>query len=441
MLHCSVNADGQSQIAAKACSALKLAYRKHSLRLGGSFARSAWVLVHTTTARGNEATDAVAMNTPAIDAYLAKAAASSLRGEDAPAWPDDCTGREAVVAQRIAFHGIALLIAKSPLARAGWPETLVTVIREQAGIQTFWEQSHRPAIARLIEGLAAAGIRSIVTKGTALAYSVYGDPALRRRGDTDIYIPDAPRDEARKVLRACGFRATGGTRALQEDWVAETTLGFKPAVDVHWRINASGAVSQALEGGLRFDQTVALGRLEPQARGLGPVDNLILIAINRSAHGQFGYIVGDSLLYETDRLIWALDAHLLAATFSGDDWASLADRAARTGTAPMVAGILALATRVFGTDVPHETATALREAPTQDGIAAYYGAKSHLWRLQRDIAACNSFSEKAKVLGYAFFPSEDFLRNRYPDAQHWPRPALHARRLFEGAGKLLTGRI
>ena len=381
------------------------------------------------------------MNTLAIDEYLARAAASALRGEAMPMWPDDLRGCEAAAVHRIAFHGIALLLANSPAARTRWPGTLGQAIREQAGVQAFWEQSHRPVIARLIEGLAAAGIRAIVTKGTALAYSVYDEPSLRRRGDTDIYIPATSRQQARKVLRACGFRLWGDTKAFQEDWVADTALGFASAVDVHWRINASGAVSKALEAGLRFDQTIALDRLAPHALGLGPVDNLILIAINRSAHGQFGYNVGANRLFETDRLIWALDAHLLATAFSADDWDSLTERSARTGTGAMVQGILALATQVFGTTVPTTTATALREAPTDHGLAAYYGATSHLWRLRCDMAACTSLSEKARVLRYAVFPSSDFLQTRYPDAQHWPRPALHVRRLFEGAGKLLTGRI
>jgi hypothetical protein len=380
------------------------------------------------------------MNRSVIDAYLGQAVASVLHGTATAVWPDDLRNCEAAVAKRIAFHGIALLLATSAAARTGWPEPLDRALREQAGVQTFWEQSHRPVIANLIEALAAAGIRAILTKGTALAYSVYPDPALRRRGDTDILIPHSSRGAAREVLRDCGFRPLGDTKAFQEDWIADSALGFVPAVDVHWRINASAAVSQALEGGLQLDETVALDRLGPHALGLGPIDNLILIAINRSAHGQFGYNVGDERLFETDRLIWALDAHLLVANFSDDDWDNLAQRAARTGTAAMVAGILALTTRVLGTAVPQAVTAALREATADHGLGAYFGSSSHLWRLQRDLAACASLGDKARVLRYVVFPSADFLQSRYPDAQHWPRTALHARRMVEGAGKLLTGR-
>ena len=382
------------------------------------------------------------MNTAVIDRFLMHAASSVVHGTLAPEWPAALNGSEAMVAQRIAFHGIALLLAGSPAIRTVWPEALAGAIREQAGVQTFWEQSHRPVIARLLEGLAAADITAIVTKGTALAYSVYGDPALRRRGDTDIYIPDPSRKQARTVMLACGFEPAGDTKALQESWVAGTAIGFAPAVDIHWRINASTAVSQVLEGALRLDQTISLDRLSPRAVGIGPVDNLMLIAINRSAHGQFGYQVGDDLLFDTDRLIWALDVHLLASAFGADDWDALTDRVARTGTASMVEGMLAFATRVFGTSVPDEAIAALRRAPTDHGLAAYYGASSHLWRLRRDLAAGVGLGEKVQVLRYVLFPSDEFLQARFPDAHHaWPRPILHLRRLTEGAGKLLRGRV
>jgi hypothetical protein len=381
------------------------------------------------------------MNNPAIDQYLARTLASIIHAGEVPAWPAELGGCEAAAARRIAFHGIALSIARAPGVLACWPEPLAHAVREQAGIQTFWEQSHRPAIVRLLEAFAAAGIRAIVTKGTALAYSVYDDPALRRRGDTDIYVPGASQRMVREVLQTCGFQPEGDTKALQESWVASTAIGFTPAVDMHWRINASAAVSRVLEAGLRFDQSIKLERLSPHAIGIGPVDNLILIAINRNAHGKFGYRSGSDLIFETDRLAWALDAHLLAASFSADDWVALADRAGRTGTTDLVQGTLAFATRILGTRVPEETVTALQCAPAHGGLASYFGASSHLWRLRQDMAAGRNIAEKAQVLRYTVFPSDEFLLSRFPDADRWPRPALHLRRFIEGAGKLLSGRI
>ena len=381
------------------------------------------------------------MNIAAVDQYLAQAVASIFREDPMPPWPSDLVGVEAAAAQRVAFHGVALLIAVAPAALSTWPQGLARAVREQAGVQTFWETSHRAAIAPLLEAFAKADIRAIVTKGTALAYSAYRNPALRRRGDTDIFVPDAARKDVRHVLHAAGFWEAGDTKALQESWACDTAVGFAPAVDIHWRINASAAVSQILETGLRFDETIALDRLAPSARGIGPVDNLILTAINRSSHRQFGYAVGSDRLFEEDRLIWALDTHLLASAFTAADWQALVERVTRTGTAAEVQGSLAFAARIFGTGVPEDIAAALAGAPADRGLAAYYGASSHIWRLQRDVAGCRSLGEKALVLRYVAFPSEEFLQTRFPHAENWPRPALHLRRWAEGAGKLLSGRI
>jgi len=377
------------------------------------------------------------MNIAALDQYLARCVSNILRAEQVPPWPAQCSGDVEAAAHRIAFHGIALLIAQAPATLETWPPALARAVREQAGMQSFWEDSHRDAIAALLEAIAAAGVRAVVTKGTALAYSAYHNPAIRKRGDTDIFVPGAHRNQVRQVLRSCGWREAGDTKALQESWLCDTAIGFTPTVDIHWRINASAAASRMIERGLRFNETIALERLTPRALAIGSVDNLILIAINRAAHGLFGYHVGAGEVFETDRLIWAIDTHLLAGAFSASDWQALTERATATGTAPMVRNSLAFAQRTLGTAVPEAVADVMARAPENHGVAAYFRSSSHLWRLRSDLAACSGLGEKVRVLRYAALPDDAFLQARFPDASGWPRPALHLRRWAEGVAKLL----
>ena len=381
------------------------------------------------------------MSNVEIDAYLAVCTAGILGAEPPPPWPEKLADDAAAAAQRISFHGIALLIAQAPGVLQSWPSAVARVVREEAGMQTFWEHSHRAAIAPLLEAFAAEGIDAFVAKGTALAYSVYTDPAVRRRGDTDIFLPGASRRKVRHVLRECGFWQTGDTKALQETWQCSTAVGFEPAVDIHWRINASAAVSLMIERALRLNEADTLGRLSPRARAIGPIDNLILTAINRSAHGQFGYHSGAQRLFERDRLIWAVDTHLLAGTFGPAEWDALTERAERTGTAAIVHDILAFAERTLGASVPRETLATLAQAPVDCELMAYFGSSSHLWRLRRDVAACADMGEMARVLRYVALPNDEFMADRFPDAAAWPRPALHLRRWLEGAGKLMSGKI
>ena len=92
-----------------------------------------------------------------IDTYLATCVRACLEGAAMPAWPADlCDAPEAGLAQRIKFHGIALLLAQQQPAFPGWPASVTSAVKDEARMQALWEASHRRAIARLLEGLAVA---------------------------------------------------------------------------------------------------------------------------------------------------------------------------------------------------------------------------------------------------------------------------------------------
>ena len=155
----------------------------------------------------------------AADDFLAQCTRCVVKGEAAPAWSEELNGVDAEVAVqgRIAFHGIALLLAEHPSVLDDWPEDLRTHTQSEARMQGIWEISHAQAVATLFEALHDAGVTAIAMKGTALAYSLYDDPAIRRRGDTDILIHTLDRDHARRVMREAGFSPGGDPLALQEE--------------------------------------------------------------------------------------------------------------------------------------------------------------------------------------------------------------------------------
>src|SRR3954447_14768707 len=51
------------------------------------------------------------------------------------------------------------------------------------------EAAREVDVQLVIEALAAAGIRAVLIKGAALAYTHYSRPELRPRVDTDLMIP------------------------------------------------------------------------------------------------------------------------------------------------------------------------------------------------------------------------------------------------------------
>lgn len=375
------------------------------------------------------------MNTGALDMFLSQALRASLGGAAPevwpPNWPDEPATHDAVIA-RIGFHGIALVLLGNPASIADWPRPVQDALRAEARGQSFWEAGHREVAVRLIEALAQAGIRSIFTKGTALAYSAYPEPAMRRRGDSDVLIPEAARRRAVKALRASGFRRIGDVQPLQEIWAADCRLGYVHAFDLHWRVNSSPVLAQALERGGVGTRTVPLARLHDGASGLALTDSLLLVAINRASHETFGYYVGNVRQFDQNRLIWALDVDLICGALDEAGWQLLLETTKATGTAQVVRSALDFAAMRLGTAVPAHVGQALAAQAGDAAVMRSLGELPGLERLRLNLAASPTFAARLRMLRYTLFPRSQSMRERFPDTAHWPLPALYARRLWSG---------
>jgi hypothetical protein len=381
--------------------------------------------------------------TEAIDRFLAAALRAAMDRTALPPWPrdwPDTPDHAETVFARVAFHGLALALLRDPARLAGWPARLVAAVQEEARAQSFWERGHREVLARLIVTLAENGASATITKGTALAYSAYPEPALRRRGDSDLLIGEVARGPLRRALAARGFAPTGDARPLQESWSATCSLGFTHVFDLHWRINASPVIAEALERARIGTRTVPLAGLTEGARALAPADNLVVVAINRASHLTFGYHSGEDLLFEGDRLIWALDIDLVARGLDNAGWDALVTAATASGSAPLVHSALAFAADRLGATVPPAVMAALAETPGDERLLRCIGTLSGFDRLRLELTACDTWRAKLAMAAYTLVPGKEVLRQRFPDALHWPTPALHARRLLGGATKLVLGR-
>ena len=375
-----------------------------------------------------------------IDRHLALALGCAIGGDPVPDWPSEwprTSTFEAEVFDRIAFHGIALALLGERGSLRDWPAGVSEAMHEEARGQAFWEMGHQQVLTRLIAVLEAAGAGRIITKGSALAYSVYPDPAWRRRGDSDLLVGEVERGLLRGALAAHGFHLTGDARPLQESWAAECDMGFVHVFDLHWRISASPLLAARLERAGIGSRSVPLPRLGTAASGIAPVDNLVLIAINRASHETFGYRSGEAKIFEQDRLIWALDIHLLCTGFTPSDWASLLAAVSTSGTAQVVRSALAFARHTLGTRIPDAVTQTLADTPDDPELARYFGPMSGLDRLAVDFAASPSLRAKLALARYTLFPGPEVLHARFPQATHWPLVALRARRLAEGATQLL----
>ncbi len=365
-----------------------------------------------------------------IDRYLA----ACLRGETA-GWSCEW-GDIRPVWDRVRFHGIAGLLARQPVA--DWPDALRALISEEARIQAFWEESHRAMLTGLLEVLAAHGVRNLLMKGSALAYSTYPDPSTRRRGDSDLLVMPGQLAVTRRLLVERGFTRRDDPHGLffQEVWLSDTGIGIVHALDLHWQPSDSPALQPVLPAKEFFATSQPLPRLSPHAAMPSAVLTFMQGALNQAWHGAKGYFVGEERLAGEGRLVWAWDNHFLAAGFSDNEWSALAELAIRRDVAALCLAALELARDRCATRVPNHVLEWLREAPQDTLLVRHLKEKNRIAAFFTDLAAIPELRARyAFVLGHTL-PHSRHLRRKYPAQSHWPLPLLHMRRIAEAAIRL-----
>lgn len=376
-----------------------------------------------------------------LDNYYARCVRSARGDGQLPGWPfeqsDDILR---LASERLRFHGIALLLANCGADMQDWPSKLRQSLGEEARLQSLWEAGHADTVGGFINALYEADIHSLAMKGTALAYSVYSEPALRRRGDTDLLVEHAKRDEVRSIFQSLGFRPVGDRRVLQESWSSAPRGGFTHHIDLHWRINSSMTVSRSLERDHPRRRAIALPNLADHAKGTGLVDSFIHTCINRAAHDRFGYLVDDEQVFGGDRLIWAIDLDLLSIRFTPNDWDMLGRIARKCGASGIVSSGIVFARETLGSSVPEAILHSLVDSPPEgDTVSRYFATGSATKRMRRDLASSSDLKGKLAILIQHLFAGREFLNARYPGSSRWPLAALQVRRLLDASARMLLG--
>lgn len=310
--------------------------------------------------------------------------------------------------QRIEFHGIAYALAAKAGARPGWPPLLAARIAEEARQQAFWEVSHREVIGLVLTDLAAAGVPSVLMKGTALAYTVYADPAMRRRGDTDLLVPFAGLDRARSVLQAQGFDCLviRGVVA-QEQWTRQARGGFFHTIDLHWQVADPPAMQRVLSPEEVLAEAVPCPRLAPGARAAAPEHQLLLCAMNQAWHRRHGYFLGDRQVFGGERLVWAMDIDRLCRGWSDATWDRAAVLAGARGVPHACLAALDFAARTFATPVPARIRAFLAAEPQGSDVERYLSSTSRHEQFLINLRATRRQRDRLRLLASNLFPPRE----------------------------------
>ena len=154
-----------------------------------------------------------------------------------------------------------------------------------------------------------------------------------------------PAPSAAAVLASLGYEPAGhitGELLNYQGIFIKWRDGKKShVVDVHWRV----ANPQVFAGLLSYEELASdaapIPALGPGARGIASPAALLLACVHRVAHH-----------FDSDRLIWLYDIHLIASTLTTAEWTQFVDLAVDRRVAAICWRSLDLAREKFGTAIP-----------------------------------------------------------------------------------------
>ncbi len=368
-----------------------------------------------------------------------------LRGES-PACPAaaDEMAVEAFV-RNARYHGVTpLLDARFKDARAStWPEAIRSACREDALVYAVQESARHAELLRVLGELQQAGVRPLLLKGTALAYSLYPSPAMRPRGDTDLLIPESQLSQAAVVLSRLGYARGSAVSGLlisyQANWTRRHGVAITHDLDVHWRINNSQILAKILTYEELDARAVLLPALNQHARALTAVHALLLACIHRAGHANAPYYVDGQPHLGGNRLIWLYDIHLLVTHMSDADLAEFVALATDRQVRAICRDAIEASIDRFATPVASSVLAGLAHSGRAEPSACFLRG-GHARQLVGDFLALDDMAQRARWLRELAFPPADYMIGKYPGAATQWLPILYARRGLQGLWRLAAGR-
>jgi hypothetical protein len=350
-------------------------------------------------------------------------------------WPQQGGLTADIFFREASAQGMAPLLFRRLAAQKGscWPAELLAKLREASLRLAAAELLLEADLRSLLKSLTDIGVQPLLLKGTALAYSLYPEPWLRPRCDTDLLISASDREKTDRLLLRLGCTALHEAAAdginAQVSW-SRRRQGVDCRYDIHWRIsNASGSFSRAFADENLFARAAAVPSLGEHARTLSKTDALLCACFHRAGH----------FAHSGDRLIWLHDLHLLCQSLTGEEAAAFCSQAEELEISALCADGLKTAAFWFGTTFPAGLAQLFKEQRgerfallLQHGRQA--GIKSHALL---ELKGLPTWRDRLRFVWQNLFPPAKYMLWRYGAKRRAALPLLYAKRLAEAASILL----
>ena len=355
-----------------------------------------------------------------IDHFLCQV----LRGEPAP-W-EELPGTIAAddLNERCRHHGVQSLLYHAMHQRpewSGWPPQLQQELQaaSKAGIAQDLLRSH--CLQQLLNSLSRHRVRVILTKGEALALSLYAIPGTRTRSDTDLFIPIAGLMRAQQAVHDAGFEIHAPIyKSHQFTVTRKVDPTYAVRFDIHWRIQNSPRFARAISFEEGYANSVELANMGG-IRVLDAVDALLLACMHRWGNER----------HDRARLIWIYDIHLLISSLPESRLREFAHKAVKRNVHLACLDGVSRAMELFHTSVPGEV-LALLSSPEPKRTWARRFAASNLGLLVDDWQLLPDGRSRLNLLKELFLLSSDALMLKYHKSSKVWLPYLYFRQILGG---------
>jgi hypothetical protein len=318
-----------------------------------------------------------------------------------------------------------------------WPRDVREAVAERARARAAIELLRRRELNAVLDVLAADRICPVVLKGTALAYSLYDNPASRPRMDTDLLIRRNEVDTVRRAMARSGYSSPaycdGELLFGQFPSTRRDAFGVAHAFDFHWKISTQALFADLLSFDEISSDAIPLPSIAAHARTAGPVHALLLACVHPVMHHR-----------SVESLIWTYDIHLLASRISEPDLDRLVDVAIARRMSAICARQLAAARDRLGTSISDRVIARLAAVRPHEPSAAYLrtGRRWHD-ELVSNLRGLPRWADRLRLLREVMLPGSAYMLKAYelPSSSLSAAllPVLYAHRLASGVWKVLAG--
>jgi len=325
-------------------------------------------------------------------------------------------------------HGLLPLIFDRQQATGNlksWPLSIRTSLEHEAIRQKVITVLTQREIGRVLAALAAAGVGVLLMKGASLSHSHYPLPHLRPHDDVDLLVERRDLERIDGVMQKLGYKrpntVTGEIVMHQLAYIRTDAQGVEHTFDLHWKISNRPVFAGCFSHAELSNRSIALPALGDAARGLAPVDALLLVCIHRVGHHR-----------HNERLIWLYDIHLLATGFSFAEEEQFLERAKTKQIRAICLDGLIQAKSWYGTDSRLIECLADHESAWAEPSHSYLTRGSNSLRdMLLDFREL-SFSGKCRLVREHVFPPASYIRQKYKTSSRLLLPGQYLARAIRG---------